>query len=521
MAMAAHLQLIRARGPGNLTIGKAELLERQQLIGIQLRKLSALQKGLLGIDNAAQLGQEPGVNAADSVDFGIAASPHHGGSHRENSFRGWGAQQTVHLGLGHLRFRPIPTPAGIPRFQGTHGLLEGLLETAPDRHRLTDRFHRGGQHGRAATEFLERESRNLGDDVINGWFKTRRCLTCDVVEDFVEGVANGQARRNLGDGEAGGFAGERRRSTDPRVHLNHDHIAIGGIDRELNIAAAGGHTDFADNGNGLIAQTLIFAIGQGLRGCHGDRVTRVDTHRVKILDAADDHHVVGEIAHHLQFELLPTEKGLFDQDLGDRAGFESALTDRRVFLWVVGDAATTAAQGEGGTNNPGITSDRSADSLGFLHRRGDSRGTDLHADAFHGLLEQQSILSFLNGLKIRSDQLHPVTLERSVLRQGHRKIQCGLPTHRRKQGIGPLGFDHPGHHVRGQRFDVRAIGHLRVGHDRRRIRIHQHNLEALGPECFAGLGSGIVELTGLTDHNRSRTQQQDAAQIGPPRHGLR
>src|SRR2546426_2180192 len=37
----------------------------------------------------------------------------------------------------------------------------------------------------------------------------------------------------------------------------------------------------------------VLDVGERLRGGHGDRVARVHAHRVDVLDAADDHDVVG------------------------------------------------------------------------------------------------------------------------------------------------------------------------------------------------------------------------------------
>ncbi len=55
--------------------------------------------------------------------------------------------------------------------------------------------------------------------------------------------------------------------------------------------------------------------GADLRRCDGDGVAGVDAHGVHILDGADDDHVVGQVAHDLQLELLPAQQALLDEDL--------------------------------------------------------------------------------------------------------------------------------------------------------------------------------------------------------------
>ena len=76
-------------------------------------------------------------------------------------------------------------------------------EGAADRHRLADRLHRGGQHRLGAGEFLEREARDLGDDIVDGRLERgRRRAAGDVVGDLVERVADGELGRDLGDRES-------------------------------------------------------------------------------------------------------------------------------------------------------------------------------------------------------------------------------------------------------------------------------------------------------------------------------
>ena len=63
------------------------------------------------------------------------------------------------------------------------------------------------------------------------------------------------------------------------------------------------------------------------------------------------------------------------------------------------------------------------------------------------------------------------------------------------------------------RLDVRRVGELRVGHDRRRVAVHQHHPDALGPQHPARLGAGVVELAGLADHDRPGPDDQDALDV--------
>ena len=90
--------------------------------------------------------------------------------------------------------------AGLERAQR---LLQAFRKGAADRHRLADRFHRGGQHRLGAGKFLERKARNFGDDVIDGRLERgRRRAAGDVVGDLVERVADGELGGDLGNRES-------------------------------------------------------------------------------------------------------------------------------------------------------------------------------------------------------------------------------------------------------------------------------------------------------------------------------
>ena len=69
-----------------------------------------------------------------------------------------------------------------------------------------------------------------------------------------------------------------------------------------------------------------------------------------------------------------------------------------------------------------------------------------------------------------------------------------------------------------QRLDVGRGGELGVGHDRRRVRVDEHDLVALLEQHLAGLHAGVVELGRLADHDRPRADQQDLLDVVAPRH---
>ena len=67
--------------------------------------------------------------------------------------------------------------------------------------------------------------------------------------------------------------------------------------------------------------------------------------------------------------------------------------------------------------------------------------------------------------------------------------------------------------IGGERLDVGAVGQLRVGHDRRRVAVDEHDLEPLGAQRLAGLGAGVVELAGLADDDRAGADDEHAFDV--------
>ena len=65
---------------------------------------------------------------------------------------------------------------------------------------------------------------------------------------------------------------------------------------------------------------------------------------------------------------------------------------------------------------------------------------------------------------------------------------------------------------------IGGVGHLRIRHDGRWVRVDEYDPETLLHQRLAGLGPGIVKLAGLTYHDGSGPDDQDTADVGAFRH---
>ena len=94
-----------------------------------------------------------------------------------------------------------------------------------------------------------------------------------------------------------------------------------------------------------------------------------------------------------------------------------------------------------------------------------------------------------------------VAIEDSGGRELGRQVQSRLSAEGRQQCVRPLARDHALDRLDRERLEIDAVGDLFVGHDRRRVGVHEDRLDALLPQRLAGLRPGVIELGGLADHD--------------------
>ncbi len=524
-----HAQLVAARAdrglvgpeqPRQAAIRKSLRLQIPDFLDGQARQRASLEGPLAG-DDLLDLRQEPRIDRRLLEDLVEAhADPERVGDVEEPL--GAGLADLLDDLLAVARARREAVDAGL---EAAQRLLQAFLERAPHRHHLADRLHLRRQARVGGRELLEREARDLGDDVVDRRLEARRRRAAgDVVLELVERVADRQLGGDLGDREAGRLRCQRGGARDARVHLDDDHPAVLRIDRELHVRAAGLDADLAQDRDRGVAHQLVFLVRQRLRRRDRDRVAGVDPHRVEVLDRADDDAVVRLVADDLHLELLPADQALLDQEFVGRREVEAALADLLELVAVVGDAAAGAAEREARPHDhreavaAGLGRDAALHCERFLERVGDAGFRRRQSDAGHRVLELEPVLGLLDRLFVGADHLDAVLLQYAVLVQVEGAVERGLAAHRRQHRVGPLLGDDLLDHAPGDRLDVGDVGHLRVGHDRRRVAVDEDDAEALLAQRLAGLRAGVVELARLADDDRPGADDQDRAEVGALRH---
>ena len=468
--MSAHVRLGNADQLRDAAVGETLALQRAHA-GLVERRLAARHDRALFVDDVLDLHQEPRIDARSLVDLGQRQARAERIAHVAETVRARHAQffeqriARIVVDQRQRRDRRQAVDAGL---EAAQRLLQRLLEGAAHRHDLAHRLHLRREPLVGARELLEREARDLGDDVIDRRLeRRRRGAARDVVAQLVERVADGQLRRDLGDREAGGLRRERRRARHARVHLDDEQAAVGGADGELHVRAAAFHADLAQDRDRRVAHQLVFLVRQRLRGRDGDRVARVHAHRIEVLDGADDDAVVRLVADHFHLEFLPADHRFLEQHFAGRGRVEPARDDLLELLAVVGDAAAAAAERERGADDR-READLGLDRQRFLEAVRDARARAIEPDVAHGVAEQFAVLGHVDRFARGGDQFDVVLFEHAFAHQVERAVERRLAAHRGQQRAGALLFDDAGDRAPVDGLDVGRVGHLRVGHDRRR-----------------------------------------------------
>ena len=503
-------QLRRAGQSQQRLVGIAQLLA----LFIALRRQALLGQIQLKLGHALELGEEPAVNPGDGEDLIHADAGLEGLEHGEEPVIVHPAQP---LPDGGVVVRVGLAVEGVhPDLRAPDGLHQRHLKAGADGHDLAGGLHLGAQGPGGVGKLVEGPLGHLDHDVVQGGLEAGAGLAGDIVLDLIQGVAQGDLGGNLGDGVAGGLGGQSRGPGHPGVNL--DDGILKGVRVQCQLAVAAAHNaQMGDDIQRCGAEHLELLVRQGLGRRHHDGVAGVDAHRVQVLHGAHRDDVAHGVPHGLKLDFLPAEDGLLHQHLGDGRGIQTGLGNGAQLGFVLGRAAAGAAQSEGRTHDDGIA-DPVRHGQGLLHGLGDVGGDHRLADLRHGLLEQLPVLCPGDGLGVRAQQADIVGLQKALLVQLHGQRQAGLAAQARQNGVRPLLEDNALDGLHRQRLEIDLVGHGLVGHDGGGVGVAQHHIDPGLLEDPAGLGAGIVELSGLSNDNGAGANHKYLFNTGIQRH---
>ena len=240
----------------------------------------------------------------------------------------------------------------------------------------------------------------------------------------------------------------------------------------------------------------------------------MNPHWIEVLDRADDHAVVIAVTHDFELELFPAGDARLDQNLTDRAHRDSLRCEMRELVERRRNARAPAAENVGRANDA-----RQANCFQhahcFIERMRNSACRYGQTNFDHRFLELPAIFRGRNRLGVCADQFgragHP---DEASLEQRHCNIECGLAAHRGQHGVGALALDDPCNNLGSERLDVRRVSEVGVRHDRGWIRIGEDDAVTLIAQDPTSLRAAVIEFAGLTNHDRSATDDQNAVDVG-------
>ena len=231
-------------------------------------------------------------------------------------------------------------------------------------------------------------------------------------------------------------------------------------------------------------------------------------HWVDIFNGTDDDGIVGAVAHHFHLIFFPTEQRFFNQHFSGGRSIQTARDDLDKFVAIIRDTAAGAAHGEAWANNRWQA--RTFKHLErFFHRMRDARPRRFQTDFGHGVAELDPVFGLVDGFGIGADHFNAIFRQRAVVEQSQSHVQCGLPAHGRQHRVGALFFDDLGDDFGRDRLDIGRIGHIRIGHDRRRVRIDQDDAIALFAQRLTRLRPRIIKLARLPNDDGASADDED------------
>ena len=190
----------------------------------------------LEINDLLDLVEEEHIDTGDVADTGVVDAEPHQLRDRVDAVVGTFldvVEKVIDTHMLGVELRHVDVVLAV--LERTDRLKKALFEGAADAHDLTGCLHLRGKLIHRSRELIERESRHLRNDIVEGRFEAGRGIG---QLDLVEVHADGDLRGNSCDRITAGLTGQCGRSRNTRVDL--DNVVLEGmrIQCELTVTSA-------------------------------------------------------------------------------------------------------------------------------------------------------------------------------------------------------------------------------------------------------------------------------------------
>ncbi len=405
-----------------------------------------------------------------------------------------------------------------PRVGHADRLGDRFRERRADPHHLAHGLHRRAEAPVGPLELVEVPARKLDDHVVERRFEARGGDPRDPVLQLGQRVAERELGRDVGERVAGRLARERARAGESRVDLDRVVLLAGRVEAELDVALADDPARLDRPQRGL-PEHLVLVVRERLAGGDDDVVARVHAHAEHVLHVAHGERIAPSVPDDLVLELLPGSDVPLEEDLSHGARAQPARDHLAQLGPGVGDSAALASEGVGDPHHH-----REAELLRRLPGR--LEGVDGPArqrrdpGLRHDADELLAVLGRLDRPEGGSKDPRARGPEGPLRGQLDAAVERRLPPERDEDPVGPLLGEDRGDELGREGLEVHPAETRRVGLERGDVRVDDDGVDALLFEGLEALATGVVELAGLPDLERTAPEEQHLArQVG--RHARR
>ena len=174
--------------------------------------------------------KEPRIDGRNIMHFLDAQSGQERITDKENPLRAGNTKllpNSIQIGVGVL---PISSETKATDFQRSKGLLQRFFKGATNGHGFAHAFHLGRQRRIGLREFLKSETWDFSDHVVDRRLEAGRSHPRDVILQFIQRVADSQLGCDFRNRKSRSLRGQGRTPRNTRIHFDHDHATVGGID---------------------------------------------------------------------------------------------------------------------------------------------------------------------------------------------------------------------------------------------------------------------------------------------------